>query len=221
MKRRLGKIGTTVVAAALFVSMSSITAAQAGGYHYGYSYGYSHGGYGHGYRHGYGYSKYHGHYRHGYGHRHRSGAAIIVPTIAIGVAALLYLDHKKRKHRHTHDHHHHHHGCHGHYSDGGCGYAPAAPAPSSQPAPSGDSINDRLAGGPVAQDGYPNRVHVAPQKASSDTPLIASNAPCRPVTSRERQPNGHVVHYQAMLCYHTNGTAFIQPGSKVPISTGY
>ena len=217
LKRRLGKVSAVVAATAMFVSIAGTNVAQAGGYgHYGYGYD----GYSHGYKAGFGYSNYRGHYRHKR-HHHGSGrsyAAIIVPTIAIGVGALLYLDHKRRKHgQHHHHHTHHHYGCGDTYH--GCNSGPAqAPAPSTPPPTARNgSLDDRLAGGPSTRDQQPYAAPQIPAQKSTDSPLVASNAPCKPVTSTQRDAYGRMVHYQAMLCYHTNGTAFIQPGSMVPV----
>lgn len=212
MRRRLGRLGTTFVAAALFVSMSGISAANANGYGYSYGVGYGYGGhhssypYGHGYyRHSY---SHRGHYRHGHRGHHRSGAAIIIPALAIGVGALLYLNHKANKHRH----HHHHDTCHNPHvaqNQPGCGYGPAtAPYPAPQ-GPSSGSVSDRLAGGPTTPVTVRN---------ASDSPLVVSNAPCKPVKSTRRGADGRREHYQAILCYYTNGTAFIEPGSTIRVA---
>ena len=216
LKRRLGKVCAVAAASAMFVSITGTNIAQAGGYGYG---GYGHHGYSHGYKVGFGYSNYRGHYHRK--HHHGSGrsyAAIIVPTIAIGVGALLYLDHKRRKHGHHHHQHthHQHHGCGDAYQ--GCNSAPPQTpgAATSAPPPRNGSIDDRLAGGPSAYR-QPTAAPAVPARKATDSPLVASNAPCKPVTSSQRGADGRMMHYQAMLCYHTNGTAFIQPGSMVPI----
>ncbi len=219
LKRRLGKMTAIAAATAMFVSVTGATAAQAGGYGYGH-YGYGHHGYSHGFKVGYGYSNYRGHYRHKRHHHGggRSYASIIVPTIAIGVGALLYLDHKRRKNGYHHHHHHthHHHGCGDAYH--GCNPGPAhAPGSTPPPAAKNGSLDDRLAGGPSTRYQQPYAAPQIPTQKSADSPLVASNAPCKPVTSKQRDAYGRMVHYQAMLCYHTNGTAFIQPGSMVPI----
>ncbi len=220
MKQRLGKkrgkVCAALAAAALFVSTVGVQTASAGGYGHKYHYGYGH----HGHSVGFGYSKYpgYGHHKRGYHGGGRSYAAIIVPTIAIGVGALLYLDHKRKKHGHGHHHHvhhhHHHQGCQSEYSS--CGGTPTAPQAAQRPGSTG-TIDDRLAGGPNVARAYPSAPPPIQQRSTADSPLVASNAPCKPVTQKKRGPDGYMLTYQAMLCYHTNGTAFIQPGSLVPI----